>query len=71
MRPGAVGVTVKKPPTGPLIEAAPTEPGTIVSAIANPELAEGATVNEPVAIARSAMATKLTDCQVVLTAPAV
>jgi hypothetical protein len=71
MTPGAVGVTVKTPATGPLIAAAPVEPGTTVSAIAKPELADGVTVNEPALINRSAMAAKLTDCHVVLTAPVV
>ena len=71
MRPGAVGVTVKTPPTGPLIPAEPIEPGTTVSAMAKPELADGVTVNEPAAMARSRIAAKLTDCHVVLTEPVV
>ena len=53
------------PPTGELIVA---EPVTTVSAMGKAELADGATVNEPVPTARSAMAAKLTDCHVVLTA---
>ncbi len=71
MTPGAVGVTVNTPATGPLIEAAPAEPVTTVRAIGRPELADGATVNEPALMARSAMAAKLTDCQFVLMAPVV
>ena len=70
-RPGAVGVTVKTPPTGRLIETEPIDPETNVSAIGKAELAEGVTVNEPALIARSAMAAKLTDCHVALTAPVV
>src|SRR4051812_29000885 len=64
MSPGAVGETVKTPATGPVIEAAPVEPGTTVSAIGKLELADGLTVNDPVEIARSAMVAKLTDCHV-------
>ncbi len=71
MRPGATGVTVKTPPPALTIEAAPTEPGTTVSTMGRAELAVGVTLNGPVTIARSAMAAKLTDCHVGLTAPVV
>src|SRR4051812_20979620 len=71
MRPGAVGVIVNTPPTGVLIEAEPIEPATTVTVTGSAELAEGVTVNEPALIARSAMAAKLTDCQVGFTAPVV
>src|SRR5579862_4585722 len=64
MMPPAVGVTVKTPATGALIVAAPVELDTTVSVIGKPELADGATVNEPALSNRSAMAAKLTDCQV-------
>ncbi len=69
MTPGAVGVTVKTPPTGPVIVAEPVDPGTTVSTMGNAELAVGLTVNEPLAMVRSAIAAKLTDCQVGLMAP--
>ena len=71
MRPGAVGVTVKTPPTGPVIEAAPVEPGTTVSVMGSVELAVGATVKEPALITRSCWAAKLTDCHWAFTAPVV
>ena len=69
MMPGAVGVTVKTTPIGPVIEAAPVELGSTVSVMAKPELADGETGKLPVAMARSAMAAKLTDCAPAASAP--
>ena len=69
MMPGAVGVTVKMTPLGPEIDAAPVELGSTVSVIAKPELADGETGKLPVAMARSAMAAKLTDCAPAASAP--
>jgi hypothetical protein len=71
MMPGPVGVTVKPPATGALIEAAPVEPLTTVCFTVKVELAVGLTVEEPALIARLARTAKLTNCHVGLTGPAV